>query len=207
MKRILWFFLSVAGFSLLITMGASIIAINPADLEMIEEAKPKPFAVHVPETPKTEEPPPPPPEPSPTSLLADLAPESFNNSLNELGGVGFGSGGSGPAIGGSGGFGGDANALVGQKASIDKPPRAVSKGAPEYPAEARSKGVSGYVVLKILVGQNGMIENIKVEQSEPAGFFDQAALKSVRDWRFEPGVSKGQAVAAWTTQKIKFELN
>lgn len=207
MKSLLWFFLAVSGFAVVITLGAGLIAIDPADLERIEEAKTKPITVQVPEAPKAEEVPPPPPEPTSTSLLAELAPESFNNNLAEHGGVGFGSGGSGPAIGGGGGFGGDAGTLVGQKASIDKPPRAVARSSPEYPSEARSRGVSGFVVLKILVGQSGAIENVKVEQSEPKGFFDQAALKSVKSWRFEPGVSKGQAVAAWTTQKIKFELN
>lgn len=207
MKMLLWFFLALGTSAVLITLGAGLVALDPSKLDRIEETKAKPIAVQLPEPPKTEEPPPPPPESTKSSLLADLAPESFNNSINELGGMGFGGGGNGPAIGGGGGFGGDTNTLVGQRSSIDKPPRAVAKAAPEYPSEARSRGVSGFVVLKILVGAGGNIENVKVEQSEPAGFFDQAALKSVQNWRFEPGISKGQAVAAWTMQKIKFELN
>ncbi len=197
----------MAGLALGVTMGAGMIALDPSELEKVELVKVKPIAIQVPEAAKTEEPPPPPETPTASSLLTQLAPESFSSALNELGGVGFGSGGSGPSIGGGGGFGGDADTLVGKKTSVDRPPRAVSKAAPEYPAEARNRGVSGFVVLKILVGLNGAIENVKVEQSEPAGFFDQAALKSVKSWRFEPGVNKGQAVAAWTTQKIKFELN
>jgi protein TonB len=189
-------------------MGAGLVAWNPKDLEHIEPFKPKPIAVKLPDPPRTEEPPPPPPDqPTQADLLAQLAPESFSSMQDLGGGVGFGNGGNGPSIGGGGGFGGDANTLVGQKTSVDRPPRAVLKSAPEFPQEARSRGVSGFVELKILVGLNGSIESIEVEKSEPAGFFDQAAMQAVRQWRFEPGITKGQAVAAWTTQRIKFELN
>jgi protein TonB len=189
-------------------MGAGLIALDPSDLERIEIKKLKPIAVQVPEAVKAEEPPPPPPDqPAQSTLLAALAPESFSSMQDLGGGVGFGNGGNGPAIGGGGGFGGDAGTLVGQKTSVDRPPRAVLKSAPEFPQEARTRGVSGFVELKILVGLNGTIESVQVERSEPAGFFDQAAMQAVKQWRFEPGISKGQAVAAWTTQRIKFELN
>jgi protein TonB len=51
------------------------------------------------------------------------------------------------------------------------------------------------------------VEDVKVQQSEPSGFFDSAAIKAVRSWRFEPAVQQGTTIAAWTTQRIKFELN
>lgn len=199
-------FFGFLGLSAVIVLIAGLFAINPKELEKPEAAQVKPIAVKLPDPPKAEEPPPPPEKTPEPSMLANLAPESFS-APDLAGGVGFGSGGNGPAIGGGGGFGGDAGTLVGQKTSVDRPPRAVLKSAPEFPAEARSRGVSGFVVLKILVGINGAIESVQVENSEPSGFFDQAAMQAVKQWRFEPGISQGQAVAAWTTQRIKFELN
>jgi len=194
--------------SVVFALAAGMIALEPVQIEKPEQKTPKPIAVQLADPPKTEEPPPPPADKAPEkSLLSELAPESFSNSLQDMGGIGFGSGGSGPAIGGGGGFGADAGHLVKNQTSVDRPPRAVSKQPPEYPQEARSRGVSGFVILNIQVGPSGAIESVKVDQSEPRGFFDEAAIKAIRRWRFEPAITKGQSVAAWTKQKIKFELN
>jgi protein TonB len=208
MKSVLaWFFSILGVIGVLVGLAAGVLALDPSEIEELQVDKPKPIAVKIPDPPKSEEPPPPPEPTANKSLLADLAPDSFSNAMPDLGGIGFGSGGSGPAVGGSGGFGTDAGTLVKSQSSVDRPPRAVLKQPPEYPQEARSRGVSGFVVLNIFVGQSGLIENVKVDQSEPRGFFDEAALKSIRAWRFEPAITKGQTVAAWTKQKIKFELN
>ncbi|MGE4131145.1 MAG: TonB family protein [Bdellovibrionales bacterium] len=206
MKAMIVLVMAIGCWALVITLGASFFALDPSEIEKPYVEPPKPIAVQLPDPPKAEEPPPPPEQSQPTSALAELAPESFTNSLTDLGGVGFGSGGSGPAIAGGGGFG-DAGNLMQQRTSVDRAPRAVVKRPPEYPLEARTRGVSGFVELRILVTVNGAIENIRVEKSEPQGFFDQAALSAVRQWRFEPGLKGGQAIAAWTTQRIKFELN
>lgn len=184
------------------------IAVNPTDLENLGSAPAKPTAVRVSHPPKREEPPPP-TEPTVTSppLLASLAPDSFAPAADLSGGVGFGGGGSGPTIAGGGGFGDEAGQVVRDQTSIDRAPRATVRSAPDYPPEARQRGVSGYVILRIFIGPGGSIEDIRVDKSEPAGFFEQAAIRAIRQWKFEPGVQRGQAVAAWTTQRIKFELN
>jgi len=194
------FVLAVAGV-------ASLMAIDPRSLtEAIVEKKEK-IRVKIPESQKMEEVEPPPTTKPQESLLSTLAPDSFSAPQDLGGGVGFGSGGSGPAIGGGGGFGAEAGRLSGEKENIHRPPRLVMKSAVDYPSEARQKSVSGFVLLKILVSQTGGVETVQVEQSEPQGVFDAAAMRSVRSWKFEPAIVKGQIVAAWTMQKIKFELN
>lgn len=203
-------FAKVFVFSLVALTGLSIVvsfnALSPADLIQEKIATPPPTAIQIPDAPKKEEPVEPPPKSAEANLLASLAPDSFAN--QDFGaGVSFGSGGGGPAVGGGGGFGTDAGQLVKDRASVNRPPRVVMKGSPEYPAEARQRNISGYVVLKILVAPSGAVENVEVEESEPRGYFDQAAIKSVKMWKFEPAMIKGQIVAAWTAQKIKFELN
>jgi len=206
LKRLFKFF----GLGLVIVTTVTIIAakfaLDPSEMFKDELVKTKPIAVKLQEPQKTEPPPEPEIKKAEANLLASLAPDSFAN--QDFGaGVAFGSGGNGPAVGGGGGFGTDAGSLVKERNSINRPPRLVMKGAPEYPAEARQRNISGYVTLKILVGVGGIVENVEVEESEPRGFFDQAAMKSVKSWKFEPAMIKGQIVAAWTSQKIKFELN
>jgi protein TonB len=204
--RILKFIAAGAGLLTVVAIIAGVFALNPDEIFKDERARQKPTAVKLAEPPKQEAPPEPPPQKTEASLLASLAPDSFAN--QDLGaGVSFGSGGNGPAVGGGGGFGTDAGQLVKERASINRPPRIMMKGQLEYPSEARQRNISGFVILKILVAETGVVQNVEVEESEPRGVFDQAAMRSVKGWKFEPAMIKGQIVAAWTSQKIKFELN
>jgi protein TonB len=200
-----WLFFTLLGGATLVALGAGLLALTPEQIEKTEIVATRARPVKLP-TPPAEEPPPQLPDPVKASSLNDLAPES-SSQIPDMGGVGFGDGGSGPAIAGSGGFGGDTGALVRDQSAVHRPPLAVMKTSPEYPAEARSRGVSGFVMLKIFVGANGFVEEVKVEKSEPNGFFENAAINAIRSWRFEPAINKGTAVSAWTTQRIKFELN
>jgi len=208
-KKILFLFSAGAvGVMVVVALIASISALDPADILRVLKENPKPIAVKLAEPPQQEAPPEPPPKAAEANLLASLAPDSFSNAAQDAGGgVSFGSGGFGPAVGGGGGFGTDASSLVKDKTAINRPPRLAMKGSLEYPSEARQRSISGFVILKILVGSNGSVESLEVEESEPKGIFDQAALKSVKGWKFEPAIVKGQTVAAWTSQRIKFELN
>lgn len=186
----------------------ALIAIDPIHLVKNEKVIEKPTVVKLAEPQKVEEVPEPPKKNQEASLMSTLAPDSLSSAAGEMGGgMSFGSGGFGPAVGGGGGFGTSAGDLIKDKGNIHRPPRVVSKSTVEYPAEARQKSISGYVLLKILVAVNGAIEKVEVQESEPQGIFDQSAIKSIKGWRFEPAIVKGQLVAAWTQQKIKFELN
>lgn len=140
---------------------------------------------------------------------ADLAPESFSTeALVDQGfGASYGSGGGGPAIGGKGGFGSDAGSLVQGAGASDRPARVIARGELEYPSEAKSKGVQGYVVVRLQVGTSGEIENIKIVESNPRGYFDQSVLKFVNSWKFEPGVKSGKVASTWLDQKVRFELD
>lgn len=165
-------------------------------------------AIELPPTPEAE--PPKPEEVAPSiDSMANLAPESFQTQqLVDAGfGSSYGSGGNGPAIGGKGGFGSEGNDLIQSSAATDRPPRVMARGPLDYPPEAKSKGIQGYVVVRIQVGSSGGVEDVKISESQPSGFFDQAVLRSVRNWKFEPGVVSGKVAAAWITQKVRFELD
>lgn len=202
-----WIFLS---FSLgtLVTVLAGLMALHPADIFTEEVKAPKPLAIKVLEPPQPIEKSEPPKETqAQANLLSSLAPDSFTN--QDFGaGVSFGAGnGGGPAVGGGGGFGTDASQLVGERSQINRPPRVSIQSGLEYPSEARQRNISGFVVLKILVTENGVVQNVEIEESHPRGIFEQAAIRAVKNWKFEPAMIKGKLVAAWTSQKIKFELD
>jgi protein TonB len=53
----------------------------------------------------------------------------------------------------------------------------------------------------------GTVEDVQVLESDPAGVFEQAAIKAVYRWRFKPRIVNGQAMAGTAEQVVEFELN
>lgn len=205
-------------FSVMMAAGLLLVAVIvtwkaeiPSRLETAPEAtsSQETTAIQLPAESPRPEPPKPEAQPVPADDIAALAPESFQTQqLTEAGfGASYGSGGGGPALGGRGGFGSEGDQLVSQSAQQDRLPKVISRGVLEYPPEAKTKGIQGYVIVKIQVGPSGAAEDIRIAESQPAGFFDQAVLKSVRSWRFEPGLVAGQVASAWISQKVRFELD
>jgi protein TonB len=58
--------------------------------------------------------------------------------------------------------------------------------APDYPATALRYGWEGEVWLRVVVGSSGMVDKITIEQSSNYLVLDQAAVKTVRKWKFIP---------------------
>ena len=98
--------------------------------------------------------------------------------------------------------------VVMDERSVDEPPRAVSRVAPDsYPEKARKQGVEGFVKMSLLIGESGDVERVKVLEAQPAGVFDDVAVATIRRWRFEPAIYQAQHVRVWATQTMRFELN
>lgn len=90
--------------------------------------------------------------------------------------------------------------------SVDKAPQPAQRAPLEYPKNARKMGVTGYVLMNILVNKNGDVEEVKVLEAQPDGVFEDVAIQSVRQWSFKPAQYKGQNVKVWAKQKIRFDL-
>ncbi len=90
---------------------------------------------------------------------------------------------------------------------VDTTARALSRAQVEYPRRAKAKDIEGYVVISLLIDKSGRVETAKVIESEPAGVFEEKALKSIKSWIFEPAKFKGKAVDSWANQTIRFELS
>lgn len=85
------------------------------------------------------------------------------------------------------------------------PPRLLEKVPPEYPPEARAAGIEGKVVLEAVIGKDGTVRDIKVLRSIPQ--LDGAALRALRQWRYDPATLHGEPVDVFFTVIIEFGLD
>jgi TonB family protein len=75
---------------------------------------------------------------------------------------------------------------------------------PVYPEAARKKGIEGWVELAFTVTPNGTVENVEVRNASPANVFDDAAVRAIRGWRFEPVERDGEKVAQRAMVRLRF---
>jgi protein TonB len=77
---------------------------------------------------------------------------------------------------------------------------------PQYPWQARRMGIEGRVVLHVEILQNGNSGRIEIRQSSGHELLDQAAIKAVGGWRFDPARIAGSRITAWADVPISFRL-
>ncbi len=73
--------------------------------------------------------------------------------------------------------------------------------AMSYPASA--KGQQGTVILQVLIGRDGTVQDAKFVQGSLA--FARTAIDGVRQWKFKPYTMNGRPVSVQTSLTIKFK--
>ncbi|GFE91224.1 energy transducer TonB [Steroidobacter agaridevorans] len=76
--------------------------------------------------------------------------------------------------------------------------------SPAYPDAARKRGIEGWVELAFTVQTNGTVDQVEVRNASPADVFDDAAIRAVRQWRFEPVEKNGERVEQRAMVRLKF---
>ena len=84
------------------------------------------------------------------------------------------------------------------------PPQVITRVPAVSPPHAREARVGGTVLVKVLVGADGLIRATRIVRSIPE--LDSAAVACVKQWKFKPATSSGVAVAAWTDIPVRFLL-
>lgn len=84
--------------------------------------------------------------------------------------------------------------------------RMVSGKPPRYPLESRRNKEQGTVVLSLVLGTDGAVEQISVNRSSGHPRLDDAALHAVRRWRWEPVIRSGGPVKVRGLVEIPFVL-
>lgn len=68
----------------------------------------------------------------------------------------------------------------------------VKRVEPTYPPEAARAGTTGYVEVEFEVDPAGKVAAVSVVSAKPTRTFEQAAVRAVKQWTFEPGGGKGK---------------
>jgi TonB family protein len=77
--------------------------------------------------------------------------------------------------------------------------------APEYPRAAQRRRVEGDARVRLLIGIDGAIKDIRVlEVPQKDLGFEEAVTAAVRRWRFDPATEDGRPISAWVTIRIPF---
>ena len=74
---------------------------------------------------------------------------------------------------------------------------------PEYPTSLRHP-TKGYASVQFDVTSEGTVQNARIIESEPAGFFDRSALRAIAQWQYVPPVDNDGNSVTVCDQSMRF---
>ncbi len=77
---------------------------------------------------------------------------------------------------------------------------------PVYPKRSLRMRQEGVVWLHVLISENGMRQDIKLHEPSQYALLNQAAIKAVKKWTFDPNIENGRAVQSWVEIPIEFKI-
>jgi TonB family protein len=85
----------------------------------------------------------------------------------------------------------------------------INQPKPVYPPSARDRGVQGAVHLLAVIATDGTVASVKLDPSHPviSSALAQAAMESVKQWRYRPAVLNGAPIEVTTTITVNFSMN
>ena len=115
--------------------------------------------------------------------------------------------GSGPGVGPGvdDGTGGGAGGGPYRPGSGVEPPRLLREVKAQYTEDARTRGVTGDVILEIVIRSDGSVGDVKVLRGLGFGL-DERAVTAVRSWKFSPAKRLGTAVDVIVEVEVEFSL-
>ena len=100
-------------------------------------------------------------------------------------------------------------AIENKPAVPDSAPSAITYGHQTrvaYPRESLLNHEQGTVILRVLVGIDGVPQTIEIEKSSGFQRLDRAARDAVKGWSFHPAMHGGVAASAWALVPVTFNL-
>lgn len=89
---------------------------------------------------------------------------------------------------------------------VEDKPGYMKNPPPAYPQEALERGQQGLVLLRVEIDAGGSARRVEIRQGSGFRLLDDAALKSVRKWKFEPAKFGNMAVESKADVPIRFVL-
>jgi TonB family protein len=99
----------------------------------------------------------------------------------------------------------DLQAEIFEENATDEKPIPIRQDPIQYPERARELLIQGKFIALFVVGYDGRIRSIEIQQS-PSPIITQEARKTISSWRFKPGKNKGVPVNVRMRQEIDFQL-
>ena len=88
---------------------------------------------------------------------------------------------------------------------VDTPPSKL--GDPLYPEQAAKLNIRGKVQVRLLLNENGGVDEATILAVDPPGWgFDQAVLDFLKAGRFKPAMRKGRAVRSTVNYELEFSV-
>jgi TonB family protein len=75
---------------------------------------------------------------------------------------------------------------------------------PKYPAEAKARGVQGTVRLMVIIGKDGVVQEIEITTGDR--LLSYSAVEAVCGWRYQPTLLNGNPIEVVTTVDVVFSL-
>jgi periplasmic protein TonB len=89
---------------------------------------------------------------------------------------------------------------------VEEMPAVVRRVEPEYPSLAREAGVSGTVLARLLVGRDGRVLDVKVDERHGVPMLDDVVVQAARQWVFTPAYANHHPVTVWVAVPFVFRL-
>jgi protein TonB len=102
---------------------------------------------------------------------------------------------------------GDTLPVPGEYVFFEELPEPITRITPAYPDLAREAGVEGTVVVNVLVGKDGRVIDVRLDEKRQVPMLNDAALAAVRFWVFKPALANNKPVAVWTSMQFNFRLH
>lgn len=82
----------------------------------------------------------------------------------------------------------------------------LSNPAPEYPEVALERGWAGSVMLRVKVSASGSPTEVNIKQGSGKKVLDDAAVRTVKRWKFSPAMRGSTATEGWVDVPIHYQL-
>ncbi|WP_221031124.1 energy transducer TonB [Actomonas aquatica] len=86
---------------------------------------------------------------------------------------------------------------------VDENPQPLRTPPPVFPAELKAQGVTGMVLVEVVIDDQGKVSTAEVVKSTVDGF-NAASVKAVSQWVFKPAKKDGAAVWVRLRLPLKF---
>ncbi|WP_353347757.1 TonB family protein [Oceaniserpentilla sp. 4NH20-0058] len=77
---------------------------------------------------------------------------------------------------------------------------------PRYPSQALARKIEGYVVVRLKVSKEGVVDDVEVVDADPKGVFEREAIRAAWRYKFKPKLVDGKPVEQIATLPFEFNL-